>query len=154
MSHDWAVENKGGHPQPWLPAPFALCLAHAPPTCTICFPASNTNALVEEAGCKMYARSRAGTQMRVCDKLTDVGGRAQIYSINGGSIAPNLPSLAPGATDRTSVVCGITLRHKCIAMERCQVVILPLLPHQRCAPLNRLDDYFLYIRDSYPQTEL
>ena len=52
MSHDWAVENKGGHPQPWLPAPFALCLAHAPPTCTICF-RDNTNALVE--GCKMYA---------------------------------------------------------------------------------------------------
>ena len=54
----------------------------------------------------MYARSRAGTEMRVCDKLTDLGGRAQIYSINGGSIAPNLPSLAPGGQQIAPVLCA------------------------------------------------
>ena len=110
----------------------------------------------------------------VGNKLTHLGGRGQIYSINGGgSIAPNLPPIARGNRSHPLVPnqCWLCAEWYCMniksktrrnAIQKCWwgkvsvcVAWMPLLPHQRCcAPLNRLDDYFLYIRDSYPQTEL
>ena len=88
MSHDCRLANKGGQLPTLAPAP----LTHRQPHHLF------QDALLQ--GC-LPCGSGNPRPLRDEPNVDSCKRVGQVYSINGGSIAPNLPSIARGATDQT-----------------------------------------------------
>ena len=93
MSHDCRLANKGGQLPTLAPAP----LTHRHTW------ARQPHHLFQDALLQGCLPCGSGNPRPLRDEPNvDSCKRAhQVYSINGGSIAPNLPSIARGATDQT-----------------------------------------------------
>ena len=117
MSHDCAFGNKGGHPQPWLLAPFALWLAHAP---TMHHLFSRQRQCSQGRLQDVQSAGNLLLNVCVCNRLSLTGGRAQIYSINGGI---NCRQFAPHCMgQQIDPTCNNSLKH-CQSIESITQII-------------------------------
>ena len=94
-SYEARLENKGGQPQPWLPAPFALCLAHANPNMHHLFSRQHQ---CSRGRLQDVFRARRKPRMNVCLIGWQTSRRARRDLFNQWGI--NWPQFAPHCTQQ------------------------------------------------------